>query len=749
MSESSGPRGIDLTDEMLIPDPQQRMIADATDGTRRRRRPTGAPPALPRSIGTSGKLWLVLLVALVAWIPFALASTAVLRFADRADTAFLQQVARLRTGWLTTVMTRIDRIGSGWTLTVLAVGTIILLLGFRRWRHLLTLLASITVLEIVGSILYDGFSRPRPYGVTIIGRWSGFSMPSPPVAVLSLILMSIAYTLVVPGKPRTVAKWIVAALVALFVSSRLYLAVDHPSDVVVAVTFAVAIPLLAYRFFTPNEVFPVAYGRGKTAHLDVGGRRGLAIRAAVHDQLGLEVAEVGHVGLAGSGGSTPIRMRLAGDPPTYLFAKLYAMNHVRSDRWYKLGRTILYGRLEDESSFQTVRRLAEYEDYAARLMLDNGIPTARSYGIVELTPEREYLLVTEFFDNAQEIGDAEVDDQIIDEALMIVRRLWDAGLAHRDIKPANLLVREGHVFVIDTAFAQVRPSPWREAVDLANMMLVLAVRTDAPRVYARALQFFTEDDIAEAFAAARGVASPSQLRAVLKADGRSLIEEFRALAPPRRTIALQRWSVRRVALALALVIGVVFAVTQTASMLKPAHDVEVSAAPDCGTGNLMILMAQSVPRATAIPCLATLPAGWKPGDVHVQRGRASFTLDSDQAGTDAVEVVFRPRARCSVDGAQEVPSDEAGTLRFERPEQVRPELIGTRTYLFPGGCVVYRYSFDRGASSALLFAADQALAFQDRASLVDAVRDDTDLRLCGAGVRCPGGPGPDGSGSDT
>jgi membrane-associated phospholipid phosphatase/serine/threonine protein kinase len=747
MSDPTRPLGVDVTDQVLAPDPQRRAIPDATDGARRRRRPTGAPAPLPRSIGTSGKLWLVLLVVLLAWIPFALAFPAVLRFADRADTAFLEQVARLRTDWLTTIMTRVDRVGSGWTLTVLAVGTIVLLLAFRRWRHLLTLLASVTVLEVVGSVIYTAFSRPRPYGVTIIGRWSGFSMPSPPVAVLCVILISVAYTLVVPGQPRTIAKWVVGVLVALFVGSRLYLAVDHPSDVVVAVTFGVAIPLLAYRFFTPNEVFPVAYGKGKTAHLDVGGRRGLAIRRAVQDQLGVTVTHVGHVGLAGSGGSTPIRMRVDDEPETYLFAKLYAMNHVRSDRWYKLGRTILYGRLEDESSFQTVRRLAEYEDYAARLLRDNGIPTARSYGIVELTPEREYLLVTEFFDNAQEIGEADVDDQIIDEALMIVRRMWDAGLAHRDIKPANLLVRDGHVLVIDTAFTQVRPSPWREAVDLANMMLVLAVRTDAPRVYARATQFFTEDEIAEAFAAARGVASPSQLRAVMKADGRSLIEEFRALAPQRRPIALQRWSVRRVALALALVVGVVFAVAQTSSMLKPAHDVEVSATPDCGTGNLMILMAQAVPRATSVPCIASLPAGFKPGDVHVQRGHASFSLDSDQGGDDAVKVSFWPRSECRLAGAQPVPSDEAGTRRYERPERLRPELTGTRTYLFPGGCAKYRYSFDRGASAALLFAADQALAFQDRASLVRAVDDDTDLRLCGAGVRCPGGTGSDGTGS--
>ena len=33
----------------------------------------------------------------------------------------------------------------------------------------------------------------------------------------------------------------------------------------------------------------------------------------------------------------------------FVAGKLYAITHVRSDRWYKLGRTLLYGRLEDEA----------------------------------------------------------------------------------------------------------------------------------------------------------------------------------------------------------------------------------------------------------------------------------------------------------------------------------------------------------------------------------------------------------------
>jgi hypothetical protein len=110
------------------------------------------------------------------------------------------------------------------------------------------------------------------------------------------------------------------------------------------------------------------------------------------------------------------------------------------------------------------------------------------------------------------------------------------------------MVHNGHLKVIDVFFVQVRPSPWRQAVDLANMMLVLALRSDAETVYRRALRVFTPDDIAEAFAATRGVASPTQLRAMLKDDERDLAEDFRRLAPDRRPIRIQRWSLRRLAL---------------------------------------------------------------------------------------------------------------------------------------------------------------------------------------------------------
>ncbi len=495
-----------------------------------------------------------------------------------------------------------------------------------------------------------------------------------------------------------------------------------------------AIPVTAFRFCTPNEVFPVAYRRGRTAHVDVTGRRGAAIRQAVREQLGLTVAEVTPVGLESSAGSTPLRLRVEGSPDEYLFAKLYTKGHVRADRWYKLWRTILYGSLEDEHPFQTVRRLVEYEDYALRLLQDVGVRTARPYGIVEITPEREYMLVTEFFTGAVEIGHAEVDDAVIDQGLLLIRRLWDAGIAHRDIKPGNLMVRARQMLLIDVFFVQVRPSPWRQAVDLGNMMLVLAVRSDPRRVYHRALAYFTEAELAEAFAATRGVASPTQLRAFMKRDPRDLLGEFRALAPERRPIVLQRWSIRRAALAAGMLAGIVVAVLVGGSAFRPAEDIGAKP-PTCGTGHSMILSAQAVPSAAFLPCIASLPSGWLTGGADIFSGTSRLWLDSDQAGAHAITVTLT--AACDTSGAREILSDQAGMRRFEEPTSLVPAFSGLRFYRFPGGCVTYQFSFAPGASPVLAGAAGTAIAFMPRSALVGYVRHNEGLALCGRGAACP------------
>ena len=546
--------------------------ASTATRVRRRRRPSGEPPPLPRQLHASGKGWLLLIgVAVVAGVLIGNVQQAAVA-ADVVDHAVLSALEGIRTPWLTRAARAAGVLSHPAPLGMLAVwwATLVVLVIWRRWRHLLVCAVALFVVTLASTVASDALHRPRPLGVEILGPWTESALPSVPMAFLTAILVTSLYTLVPAGRLRERGKLVVAGLLGVTALSRFYLAQEGPFDVLLAVVIGVAIPLVAFRLFVPNEAFPVSYRRGRTAHLDVSGARHDAIAHALEEQLGVIPVAIKPFNLEGSGGSTPLRITVKGDPETYLFAKLYSATHLRSDRWYKLGRTLLYGQLEDEKAFNTVRRLVQYEDYLLRLMRDAGLPVPPPYGVVEITPEREYLLVTEFLDNAHEIGEVDVDDDLIDQGLGIVRRLWEAGLAHRDIKPANLMVRNGRLHVIDTAFGELRPSPWRQAVDLGNMMLVLALRTSPEQVYARARQQFSVAEITEAFAATRGLTMPSQLRQMMRQQGRDLHAEFIALLPERpHPIPIQRWTVRRVALIVGLVIATVPLTVIVVGMLNP------------------------------------------------------------------------------------------------------------------------------------------------------------------------------------
>jgi hypothetical protein len=236
----------------------------------------------------------------------------------------------------------------------------------------------------------------------------------------------------------------------------------------------------------------------------------------------------------------------------------------------------------------------------------------------------------------------------------------------------------------------------------------------------------------------------------MKRDPRDLLAEFRTLAPQRRPIVLQRWSVRRVSLAAAML--ALFAVPAVfgVGLLLPSGAF-TGHAPDCGTGHTMILAAQAVPSAAFLPCIAALPSGWTTVNAEISSGRASFGLDSGSvAGAGGVRIVLgqpvqQPQtvtitltATCDIAGAQQIPSDQPGMRLFERPLSLVPKYSDVRYYTFPGGCATYQFVLAPGASPAVTTAVDSAAAFMPRSVLVGYVRRTEGLALCGRGAACPG-----------
>jgi hypothetical protein len=149
---------------------------------------------------------------------------------------------------------------------------------------------------------------------------------------------------------------------------------------------------------------------------------------------------------------------------------------------------------------------------------------------------------------------------------------------------------------------------------------------------------------------------------------------------------------------------------------------------DHGAGDGVILMAQSVPTATWVPCIRTsLPLGWHFRHLEATNGVSKFWLDSNRDGDRAVEV--RLTASCDTAGATPGPSDREGMLRLERVTRMSPTYVGERYYLFEGGCLTVAFALHGESPGEALALASQVVGVVTRSELQEQVREDSGGRL--------------------
>jgi hypothetical protein len=520
-------------------------------GREQRRRPCGLeqPPGhlLTRGTVAAAGVFVLSVAALIAvhaaghWH-----GSAALGAVERLDDA----VARFLAGGRLRVtaaedLARLSNLG----FRVLWLPCAVVLLWFARWRELAVYVGTVSVVAALGQAGTGENGIARAVRTSITGSDHAVVVPAWPVVVGSTIATATLFALVPGGRARRWGWGVVLAGIALMAAVRVAVGLDSASATVASCGIGCSAAVLAFRLLAPEPEFPVIYHRDVKAHLRLDGTRKARVLGALHDQLGVLATDLTPYRLDGSAGSTPCRLSVAAGGPRELFGKLYATRHLRSDRWYKLARLLRYGRLEDEAPFSSVRRLVEHEDYMLRLLRDGGVRVPAPWGVVEVVTGREYLLVTELVPDAVEILDSGVPQAVVDDALRQVRRLWQAGAAHRDVKPSNVLARGDEVYLVDVSFGELRPSGWRQAVDLANMMLVLGLVAGPEQVVDRAALQFDRAELADAFATTSSLTMPRQLRRLVDASGSDLVGRFRALLPPRERIRVQRWSLRRVLLA--------------------------------------------------------------------------------------------------------------------------------------------------------------------------------------------------------
>jgi hypothetical protein len=235
------------------------------------------------------------------------------------------------------------------------------------------------------------------------------------------------------------------------------------------------------------------------------------------------------------------------------------------------------------------------------------------------------------------------------------------------------------------------------------------------------------EEITEGFAAARGLALPSQLRHLLRAQGRDLHAEFTRLLPsPPQPIRMQRWSARRVGVWAAILALVVVAAVNSKAIFNnevavatPLHRTDVN----CGHLEPLWLMAQSVPSASLVPCVQLLPVGWSVAEVAVNNGRSVITLDHDRGGRAALVVRLTAAAACDLAGAKKVSSEVPRASRWSRASD------NTRIYTFAGGCVTQRFSAAAPSAPRMSDTAATEVGFITREDLRQALSQRSHGRL--------------------
>jgi hypothetical protein len=163
------------------------------------------------------------------------------------------------------------------------------------------------------------------------------------------------------------------------------------------------------------------------------------------------------------------------------------------------------------------------------------------------------------------------------------------------------------------------------------------------------------------------------------------------------------------------------------ALAAPACGVTAGATmPRCEPSQRLGIVAQSVPGAAYVPCVAELPPGWRFESLDVDDGGTRFSLRSDRADRP-VRVELAPA--CDVGSASPIAPRDEGVRTYLLTESVAPRYAGRIYDVFADGCVSYDFDFARGPHIALIDEVQRAVQLYPRRLLDQELTDQLGLTL--------------------
>jgi hypothetical protein len=148
--------------------------------------------------------------------------------------------------------------------------------------------------------------------------------------------------------------------------------------------------------------------------------------------------------------------------------------------------------------------------------------------------------------------------------------------------------------------------------------------------------------------------------------------------------------------------------------------------PRCDASSRLALVAQSVPGASYVPCIAELPTGWSFEEAEISDSGSTIRLGSDRADQPII-VALRPS--CEIGDATPVAPSHEAMRTYQRVDSIDPRYSGAFIDLFPGGCIESQYDFERGPHIALITDLQRAVGTSSRRQLRQDLERDLGIQL--------------------
>ncbi|MGH8836251.1 MAG: hypothetical protein ACRDWG_14830 [Actinomycetes bacterium] len=149
--------------------------------------------------------------------------------------------------------------------------------------------------------------------------------------------------------------------------------------------------------------------------------------------------------------------------------------------------------------------------------------------------------------------------------------------------------------------------------------------------------------------------------------------------------------------------------------------------PASGLNSTLVLIAQSVPTASQLPCVRSVPVGWEYDGFRARNGGAQFQLIASRE--ESQEIVVELRDECDLTGASRLPSQQPGIRRFERITATGSTYVGERYHVYEGGCTTYRFDIPGTTGRQTLNTVAASLGFVSRQTVSQQVYDRSEGRL--------------------